>query len=447
MTDTKKVLCAVYTRKSTEEGLDQNFNSLDAQFDACANYIASQKSEGWAMLNERYDDGGFSGGTLERPAIKRLLDDVRLGLVNTIVVYKIDRLSRSLADFAKLVELFDQYKVTFVSVTQSFNTTTSMGRLTLNILLSFAQFERELSGERVRDKIAASRQRGIWMGGMPPLGYDVVDRMLVANPQESALVQEIFSRFAATPSMATIVKDLRTRGVTTKSWTTIKGVTREGKLFNKGTVYKMFGNPVYVGIAAYKGQHFPGQHKGIVTQQVWDAVQAHLKSGAPMQKARLAGRGSAPSILRGLLFSEQGRAFTPGWTRKQNKTYRYYINTDFIKIGKEACDIQRIPAGEIEQVVVEKMRTILRSPEVLSHAVRGIGTQRPKVEEANAVSSLQSIDAVWDELFPAEQAKILHTLVERITVRKDGITIKWQDKGLNKLLRDTLAPEKQLEAA
>ena len=231
-----KVMCAVYTRKSTEEGLNQDFNSLDAQHEACANYIASQKCEGWTMLAERYDDGGFSGGTLERPAIQRLLADVRLGLVNTIVVYKIDRLSRSLADFAKLVELFDQYKVSFVSVTQSFNTTTSMGRLTLNILLSFAQFERELSGERVRDKIAASRKRGIWMGGMPAFGYDVVQRKLVPNAQETAIVQEIFNRFAATPSMSTIVTDLRKRGVTTKAWTTKKGVVRAGKPINRASI-------------------------------------------------------------------------------------------------------------------------------------------------------------------------------------------------------------------
>ena len=276
MTATPKVLCAIYTRKSTEEGLDQNFNSLDAQHDACANYIASQKSEGWVTLKDRYDDGGFSGGTLDRPAIKRLLEDVRKGLVNTIVVYKIDRLSRSLADFAKLVELFDQHKVTFVSVTQSFNTTTSMGRLTLNILLSFAQFERELSGERVRDKIAASRKRGIWMGGMPALGYDVVDRKLVANPQESAIIQEMFSRFAATPSMSTIVKDLRKRGITSKSWTTSKGVERQGKLITKGAVYKIFSNPVYIGIAAYKGQHFPGEHEGIITQELWDLSLIHI---------------------------------------------------------------------------------------------------------------------------------------------------------------------------
>ena len=247
--------------------------------------------------------------------------------------------------------------------------------------------------------------------------------------------------------MSTIVKDLRKRGVTSKSWTTAKGVARQGKLITKGSVYKIFSNPVYIGIAAYKGQHFPGEHVGIINQELWDTVQTHLKNGTPMSKARLAGRGGVPALLRGLLFSEQGRAFTPGWTRKKNKTYRYYINTDSIKIGKESCDVRRIPAGEIELVVIEKMRGILRSPEVLAHAVREVGSQRPKVDEAHAVGTLQSIDAVWDELFPSEQAKILHTLVERITVLRDSITIQWHEQGLNKLLRDTLAPERELEAA
>jgi DNA invertase Pin-like site-specific DNA recombinase len=435
----RKICCAVYTRKSTEEGLDQNFNSLDAQRDACDNYIASQKSEGWLMLRDRYDDGGFSGGNMDRPGLKRLLEDVRSGLIDTIVVYKIDRLSRSLADFAKLVELFDQHKVTFVSVTQAFNTTTSMGRLTLNILLSFAQFERELSGERVRDKISASRQRGIWMGGMPPLGYDVLDRQLIANPVEAPLVVEMFSRFAAVPSMATLVRDLRARGVTSKSWTTAKGIKRKGKLIDKGYVYKIFNNPVYIGIAAYKGTHYPGEHQGIVSQEIWDRVQEHLQNGDRKQKGPFADRASkAPSLLRGLLFSEQNRAFTPGYTQKGTKFYRYYINTDAIKLGKTGCEIQRLPAGEIETVVVEKLRHVLRAPEVLAHAVREVSDLRPKIKEADSIRALQSIDPVWDELFPSEQAGIVRTLVERITVRREGITIQWKDQGLNKLLRETL---------
>ena len=448
MSTPRRFSCAIYTRKSTQEGLEQDFNSLDAQRDACASYIASQRSEGWLMLGERYDDGGFSGGNMERPGLKRLLADVRAGLVDIIVVYKIDRLSRSLTDFAKLVELFDAQKVTFVSVTQSFNTTTSMGRLTLNILLSFAQFERELAGERVRDKIAASRQRGIWMGGMPPLGYDVVERKLVPNPDEAKMVLEMFTRFAALPSMATLVKDLRARGVTSKSWVTTKGVARQGKLVDKGLIYKVFNNPVYLGIAAYKGQHFPGEHQAIVSQSLWDQVHAHLHSGRPLEKASRAPRESkAPSLLRGLLFSDQGRAFTPGYTNKGPKYYRYYINTDAIKLGKDSCEVQRLPAGEIEAVVMEQVRHLLRAPEVLAHAVREVSAQRPQISEAQAIQALQDVAAVWDELFPAEQARILQTLIERITVRRDGITIAWQTAGMTKLLRDTVAPDALPEAA
>jgi hypothetical protein len=345
------------------------------------------------------------------------------------------------------VELFDQHKVTFVSVTQAFNTTTSMGRLTLNILLSFAQFERELSGERVRDKIAASRQRGIWMGGMPPMGYDVAERKLVANPTEALLVQEMFSRFGAAPSMATLLRDLRARGVTSKSWTTAKGIVRTGKLLDKGYIYKMFNNPVYIGMAAYKGQTYPGEHKGIISQELWDLVQEHLKSGGRREKGPKADRNcKAPSLLRGMLFSEQGRAFTPGYTSKGPKVYRYYINTDFIKLGKTGCDIQRIPAGEIESVVVDKLRDVLRSPEILAHAVREVCLLRPKVSEADAIQCLQSIDPVWDELFPSEQANIIRTLIDRIIIRPQGISINWKDQGLNNLLRKTL-PQKMLEAA
>lgn len=442
MTAPRRLSCAIYTRKSTEEGLDQNFNSLDAQRDACENYIASQKSEGWLMTGDRYDDGGYSGGNMDRPGLKRLLNDVRSGLVDIIVVYKIDRLSRSLADFAKLVELFDEHKVTFVSVTQAFNTTTSMGRLTLNILLSFAQFERELAGERVRDKIAASRQRGIWMGGMPPLGYDVVERKLVPNPAEAQIVREMFTRFAALPSMATLVRDLRERGVTSKSWITAKGVERKGKLIDKGYVYKIFKNPVYIGIAAYKGQHYPGQHAPIVDQSLWDTVQALLQAGTPHVKGSSAPRETkAPTLLRGLLFSDRGRAFTPGWTAKGQKHYRYYINTDAIKLGKDACEVRRMPAGEIETVVVEQLRQVLRSPEVLAQAVHEVTALRPRISEPEAIAALQSIDEVWDQLFPGEQARIAHTLIDRITVRRDGISIAWKTDGMPRLLRDTAALE------
>ena len=443
----KRLNCAIYTRKSTEEGLDQDYNSLDAQRDACEAFIASQKGEGWMMLRERYDDGGFSGGNTNRPGLQQLLADVRDGRVDIIVVYKIDRLSRSLPDFAKLVELFDEHKVTFVSVTQSFNTTTSMGRLTLNILLSFAQFERELSGERVRDKFAASRKRGMWMGGMLPLGYDLVERKLVPNESEAQVVREIFKRFATLPSMAALVRELRAQGLTSKSWTTSKGVHREGRLVDKGYLYKLLRNPVYVGVAIHKGTHHRGEHEAIVEQALWDSVQEQIGAAKPLLKGANAERETkAPSLLRGLIFSEDGRAFTPGWTQKANRYYRYYINTQAIKLGKDACDVKRIPAGEIETVVVERLRELLRTPEVLSAAIKEIRISRPTLDEGAAIAALQSIEQVWDELFSPEQARIAQLLIDRITVKRDGVRIDWKAKGLESLIDDEHVAQQPEEA-
>ena len=253
---TRKLRCAVYTRKSSEEGLEQEFNSLHAQREACEAYVASQRSEGWALIREPYDDGGFSGGTLERPALQRLLADIEEGLVDVVVVYKIDRLSRSLMDFSKLVEVFDRAGVTFVSVTQSFNTTTSMGRLTLNILLSFAQFEREVTAERIRDKIRASRQKGMFMGGNVPLGYEVKDRKLVVDEADAAIVRSIFQRFVRIGSATVLARELRREGVRTK----------RGKLVDKGYLYKLLNNQTYVGLAVHKGMAYPGEHEAIIDQ-------------------------------------------------------------------------------------------------------------------------------------------------------------------------------------
>ena len=275
-TPIRKVRCAIYTRKSSEEGLDMEFNSLDAQREACEAYVASQKREGWLLVPDHYDDGGFSGGTLERPALKRLLVDIEAGCIDCVVVYKIDRLSRALVDFTKLVEVFDRHSVTFVSITQSFNTTTSMGRLTLNILLSFAQFEREVIGERIRDKFAASRKKGMWMGGTPPLGYDVKDRKLVVNEEEAALVRHIFERFIKVGSATLLVKELNADGHRTKSWTTQSGRVREGRPFNKGAIYKILNNRVYIGEAVHKGKGYPGEHQAIIPMLLWDKVHAVL---------------------------------------------------------------------------------------------------------------------------------------------------------------------------
>ena len=308
--------CAIYTRKSSEEGLDMEFNSLDAQREACEAYVASQRAEGWAAIREPYDDGGVSGGTLDRPALKRLLADVEAGLIDVIVVYKIDRLSRSLMDFARLVEIFERNQVTFVSVTQSFNTTTSMGRLTLNILLSFAQFEREVIGERIRDKVAASRKRGMWMGGYVPLGYDVRDRKLIVNENEAATVRMIFQRFAAIGSATMLAKALAAEGV----------LNKRGKLVDKGFLYKLINNRVYLGEAVHKGTAYPGEHAAIIDQGLWDNVHAILQE-SPRLRAKNT-RAQTPALLKGVIFTETGTAMTPTATKKGSRLYRYYASMD-----------------------------------------------------------------------------------------------------------------------
>lgn len=283
---------------------------------------------------------------------------------------------------------------------------------------------------------------------LPPIGYDVVDRKLVPNPQEADIVREIFARYAAVPSVGMLLRDLRSRGVTTKSWTTRKGVERKGNLIDRGYIYKIFNNPVYIGIAAYKGQHYPGQHEAIIERSLWDTVQELLESGRTSVKGRQEQRETkGPSLLRGLLFSETGSAFTPGWTVKGQKYYRYYINTDAIRLGKDACEVRRMPAGEIEAVVVEKLRQLLRSPEVLSQAIREVTSLRPRLREPEAIDTLRSIDAVWDELFQAEQARIAQTLIDRITVRKEGISIVWKTEGMPKLLRAMVEPKSVEEVA
>jgi site-specific DNA recombinase len=275
-----KVRCAVYTRKSSEEGLEQEFNSLDAQRAAGEAYIASQSDEGWLLVPDRYDDGGISGATLERPALKRLLADVEAGRIDCVVVYKVDRLSRSLTDFAKLVDIFERHGVSFVSVTQHFCTTTSMGRLTLNILLSFAQFEREVIGERIRDKFAASRAKGMWMGGHLPLGYDIRDRKLVVNPAEAELVRLIFRRFLDLGSALLLIRELNAQAYRTKSWTPQTGTFREGRPFDKGTLYKILRNRTYLGEAVHKGRSYPGEHEPIVDRATWDRVHEVLATNA-----------------------------------------------------------------------------------------------------------------------------------------------------------------------
>ncbi len=420
----RKLRCAIYTRKSTEEGLEMEFNSLDAQREACEAYITSQKPEGWVRLADRYDDGGFSGGTLERPALKRLLADIEEGRVDVVVVYKIDRLSRSLMDFAKLVEVFDRRGVTFVSVTQSFNTTTSMGRLTLNILLSFAQFEREVIGERIRDKFAASRKKGMWMGGFVPLGYEVKDRKLVINEREAATVRMIFERFVEVGSATTLARVLAAERVT----------TRRGRPVDKGFLYKLLNNRVYIGEAVHKGTAYPGEHKAIITRALWDKVHGILRESPRVRAART--RASTPALLKGLIFGPTGCAMTPTHTRRGEKLYRYYVSQSVLKRGPEACPVGRVPASEIEAAVVGQLRGLLRAPEVVVGTWRATRDEIDGLAESEVREALELLDPLWDELFPAEQARIVQLLVERVDVAPDGIDIRLRVDGLATLVRD-----------
>ncbi|WP_254452494.1 recombinase family protein [Roseicella sp. DB1501] len=420
----KKLRCAVYTRKSTEEGLEKEFNSLDAQRDACEAFVASQRAEGWVLVPDHYDDGGVSGGTLERPALQRLLRDIQADRVDVVVVYKIDRLSRSLMHFAKLVEVFDAHNVTFVSVTQSFNTTTSMGRLTLNILLSFAQFEREVIRERVQDKIAASKARGMWMGGPVPLGYEVHDRKLVVNEDEAARARRAFELFAATGSGVEAVRQLRAEDVLTKT----------GRPFDKGTLYRLLNNPTYLGEVAHKGKLYPGEHRAIVPRELWDRVHAILQE-SPRVRANQ-NRRQTPALLRGLIFGPDRRAMSPTHTRRRGRLYRYYVSQAVLKGETSDCPVRRLPAAEIEAAVIDQVRALLRQPEVVVGTWRAARAEAPDLTEAETLATLERLDPLWDELFPAEQARIVRLLVERVEVNPAGAEIRLRLEGLASLVRD-----------
>jgi DNA invertase Pin-like site-specific DNA recombinase len=376
---------------------------------------------------DRYDDGGISGATLERPALQRLLADIEARRVDVVVVYKIDRLSRALMDFAKLVEVFDRNSVTFVSVTQSFNTTTSMGRLTLNILLSFAQFEREVIGERIRDKFAASRRKGMWMGGFVPLGYDVKNRKLVVNQAEAATVRIIFERFIKIGSATELVRKLRTDGVCGK----------QGKLVDKGYIYKLLNARVYIGEAVHKGTAYPGEHQAIIDRTLWDRVHELLRESPRKRAART--RAQTPSLLKGLIFGPTGRAMTPSHTRKGGKLYRYYVSTDVLKRDADACSVRRIPAAEIESAVVDHLRGILRAPEIIVGTWRAARQSIDGLNETDVRAALERLDPLWDELFPAEQARIVQLLVERVDVSPDGADIRLRTEGLTNLIADLRA--------
>jgi site-specific DNA recombinase len=353
----RPVRCAIYTRVSTDQGLEQDFNSLDAQDDASQAYVRSQAHAGWSLIRSKYDDGGFSGGNTDRPALQRLLDDVRAGKIDVIVVYKVDRLTRSLADFAKLVELFDRHNVSFVSVTQQFNTTTSMGRLTLNVLLSFAQFEREVTSERIRDKVAASKRKGLWVGGNTPLGYEVRDRKVVVVEKDAKAVQAIFELYLKLGSIPRLLPALRERKIVTKRSHLKSGKTIGGIPFSRGPLSYLLRNRFYIGEVTYKGEILPGSQPPIISRELFDAVQAKL---ANQQNNHVKTRSKTEATLTGLLFDDAGNRMSPSHTRKGGVRYRYYTSLALLQSRKgQAASITRVPAVDIEATVAEAVRAHL----------------------------------------------------------------------------------------
>ena len=412
----KPVRCAIYTRKSTEEGLEQAFNSLDAQREACAAYIVSQKHEGWTALSDLYDDGGFSGGNMQRPGLVQLMADVAAGKVDVIVVYKVDRLTRALSDFARIVDVLDKAGASFVSVTQSFNTTTSMGRLTLNVLLSFAQFEREVTGERIRDKVAASKKKGMWMGGPVPLGYIVRDRKLVVEPDEAETVRHIMRRYLELGSVMALTDELEHSGLRTKLRPLRNGTNIGGVPYSRGGLFHLLGNSLYIGEVRHKGQSYAGEHDAIVDRALWDAVQAALADKAPARQRRT--NIQHPSLLTGLAYDGHGRRMTPSHAVKQAKRYRYYMTQQIEPGGPVAW---RVPAHDLEQLVIARLcRHFAEQGAADTSSLHAHDDGRRAA--ADIIASL--IDAPEHE-----RAATVAVLIERIDLQRERLVIRLRSAG------------------
>jgi site-specific DNA recombinase len=425
------VRCAIYTRKSSEEGLEQSFNSLDAQREACDAFIVSQRHEGWRALPVRYDDGGCSGGTMDRPALKRLLDDVQGNRIDTIVVYKVDRLTRSLADFAKIVEALDARGVSFVSVTQQFNTTSSMGRLTLNVLLSFAQFEREVTGERIRDKIAASKRKGMWMGGTVPLGYDSRDRKLMVNPEEARVVRKLFGLYLEAGCVSRLKTRLDQRGIKSKVRISAAGNRSGGTSYSRGALYQILKNRIYLGEIPHRSQSYPGQHEAIIPREVWDRVQAKLSSDNQGRKNGVAANSS--SLLVGLLKDAEGNCFTPSHTVKSGKRYRYYVCQSVIRNpGGTHRGPTRLPAHEIESQVSLRIRSFLQSD-------KDVMDQLSRERDSPAVIGMLLLAAQnsarrWRTAPPSEISETLRRVVRLVLIHKDRAELRISKRELRAIL-------------
>jgi DNA invertase Pin-like site-specific DNA recombinase len=423
MTTPFRVRCAIYTRKSSEEGMEQSFNSLDAQREACEAYIVSQRHEGWQLIPTQYDDGGFSGGNMERPALKRLLEDIAAKRVDTVVVYKVDRLTRSLADFAKIVEQFDKQGISFVSVTQQFNTTTSMGRLTLNVLLSFAQFEREVTGERIRDKIAASKRKGMWMGGVVPLGYDLEDRHLVLNPAEAEHVREIYRLYLKLGCVTKLQTYLEQAGVRSKKRLSRAGRASGGANYSRGSLYLILHNRIYLGEITHKDASYPGQHPAIIDQKLWKQVQLKFKSN--LQAARKRPRVTEQSLLMGLLYDEQGNRFTPSHATKKGRRYRYYVSQAIIKKSRnKGGGPVRIPASELEELVLSQLTLLLQSPQ------RMIDILVASDASAADLHAVTEVPRAWCTATSDKIRDLLRATAKSIVVHNESIEIQLDKSAL-----------------
>ena len=432
--------CAVYCRVSSDERLDQEFNSIDAQREAGHAYVASQRAEGWIPVADDYDDPGFSGGNTDRPGLKRLLADIQRGIVDIVVVYKIDRLTRSLADFSKMVEVFERHGVSFVSVTQQFNTTTSMGRLMLNVLLSFAQFEREVTGERIRDKIAAAKRKGMWMGGVPTLGYNVENRLLVINETEAAVVRRIFEEMLTIGAPTQIAANLTADGITTKAWTTQDGQIRNGTQIDKKYLHKLLRNRIFLGEISHKGKWFPGVHAAIIEPALWDRVHEVLAKDSHSRSVETKIRSRTDALLRGLLYAPSGERMYPTYSRKNGRKYHYYVSKSESRFGAPGKTYERLPAPEIEAAVIAQIRTVLTSPESIASVVRFIQRNGAQIDEASTVMAMGRLNDVWEQLFPAERHRIANLMIERIdlvhTGEVQGIKVKWREIGWNALIEE-----------
>lgn len=426
---TPRIRCAVYTRKSSEEGLEQSFNSLHAQREACEAFIRSQKHEGWALVTTSYDDGGFSGGNMDRPALRALMADIGEGKVNTVVVYKVDRLTRSLADFAKIIEQFDARGVNFVSVTQQFNTTTSMGRLTLNVLLSFAQFEREVTGERIRDKIAASKAKGMWMGGTVPLGYDLRDRRLYVNSQEAECVREIFRQYLRLRTVPALTSYMRQSGVRTKIRIRRNEKTGGG-YYSRGALYQLLRNHLYVGEIEHKGSIYQGQHEAILDRELWEQVQRLLDENRQGTRRRL--RGSSGSILTGLLFGESGARYIPTSAHKSGRRYHYYTSQARIKGERNDRSMERLPGPALEAAVTERILKFLQSPAEVLDAVKRL--EASDINCDRILKNARQRASGWPSLTQAEKADLIRALLHRVVVHESSIELQLDIDSIVRLL-------------